>query len=667
MIEIHNRSITPYKEVCYIQTYWPDGTVSRASGSVVGVNDVLTALHVVYDASHGGWAAQIMVTPGADIDTSTFSAPYGTYAASNWIGRTGNWDFDGNGLLSTAESSADMALIGLNVNLGAITGILGTSFATTSFQAVMLGYPARGTGLMQETGYATSYSPSYSVYHVNTGLGAGASGGPILDTSSGTPLVRGVLSGGDKNDTYSVYSGLNDSNVAWYTQALTANDDLLLDSAGRKVGAGVVGGTDYSDTLYEYRFSVDASLSSSVYGYKGADIAVMSGYSYNYSYNIESLETNVLKVTNNNNGLQVDLHDVNVLSFADKYSYILSENQAQIARLYTVLDRVPDIGGLDNWLESYSNGMSFSAIANSFTHSQEFLNIYNTANNQSYVMQLYSTILDRPGDSAGVMHWTNELDRGMSRDEVMTHFTNSLENHLITESESGFIKIVGNSAWTSRDSVIQKGVVFASEANDSLGQGQLLLDSSNTSRIYGYSGGDSLTLSNISSTYQRYIDSADSSILHLTDINSSAHFLLNDINVLNFQDKSVYILSEDQAQIARLYTVFDRIPDFDGLQNWLEASSNGMSFDTIANSFSQSQEFALRYNAVNNYDFANQLYNTILGRAGEEEGLGHWTNALNSGLSRSDAMIQFTESTENHLLTEGDSGFIQIVGSSAWA
>ena len=142
--------------------------------------------------------------------------------------------------------------------------------------------------------------------------------------------------------------------------------------------------------------------------------------------------------------------------------------------------------------------------------------------------------------------------------------------------------------------------------------------------------------------------------------------LLNDFNMLSFTDKNVFVLSNTQAEIARLYTVFDRVPDFNGLQDWLNASAHGMTFNAIANTFSQSQEFANRYNAVDNQGFANQLYQTILGREGEAAGLAHWTQQLDGGLSRGDAMINFTNSQENHNLTEGANGFIQLIGQSDW-
>ncbi|WP_312602660.1 DUF4214 domain-containing protein [Pseudomonas luteola] len=667
MIEVTNRSISPYKQVCYIETYWPDGQVSRGSGSIVGNNDVLSALHVVYDAEHGGLAEKVMVTPGAFVNDHnfTFSAPFGTYSANSWVGRVSNWDTNGDGLLSPNESGHDLAVISLNVNISSVTGILATSSASDSFSAILLGYPARGTGLMESTGYATSY-PSYPIYSINTGLGEGASGGPLLDMSSGAPVIRGVLSSGNTNDTLSRYAGLSEENYTWYSQSVTNNDYLLTGSTHRPVGFGVTSGSDHNDYFFEHQASLDSNRQSSLYGYKGADILFMDGSSSMYSRYIDSADTDTLHITNNYTRAQLSLHDINVVSFSNKNIYVLTEDQAQIARLYTVFDRAPDFNGLQGWLNAYAHGTSFNAIANTFSQSLEFANHYNAVDNYGFASQLYSTILGRAGEANGLAYWTNELNHGMSRGDAMIAFTNSLESQIITESDSGFIQIVDRIAWTDADSIIQRGVVFGSTYGDHISENEIKLDSNGTSELYGYKGGDILELSGSFNSYQISSDTSDPDTVHLLNKDTNAQYLLHDVNMLSFSDKNIYILSEDQAQIARLYTVFDRAPDFNGLQGWLNAYAHGTSFNAIANTFSQSLEFANHYNAVDNYGFASQLYSTILGRAGEANGLAYWTNELNYGMSRGDAMIAFTNSAENHLLTEGAAGFIQIVGHSEW-
>ncbi|MBW5413091.1 DUF4214 domain-containing protein [Pseudomonas sp. MAG002Y] len=451
MIEITNRSIPPYQSVCFIQTLWPDGTASRGSGSVVGANDVLTALHVVYDDSHGGWATQVLVSPGADIDQYSFSAPLGTYSATSWTGRTGNWDTNHNGLLSPDESEHDLALINLNVNLGALTGILNVSNQATDFQATLLGYPAVGTGLMEE--HANAYSTlgyGYSLYEVDAGLGAGASGGPLLDYSNGIPTIRGVLSGGDEADTMSVYAGLfGGGNWAWYNQAIKANDYLLDGNEQRPVGPGVNSGSQYDDVFMEGRISLNSDNSGSFYGYSGRDVLYLNGSSTSYQRYIDSSSPDILHLDSTiAGGLKLSLKDINILDFSDKLLYVLDENQAQVARLYNAaFHRTPDTAGLEYWLNDNAHGVSAAGIANSFTQSSEFKSLFNAADNRDYVTQLYANILGRTGETSGIDYWLSDLANNQTRADVLLSFSDSAENQTITEGNSGFIQLVGHSEW----------------------------------------------------------------------------------------------------------------------------------------------------------------------------------------------------------------------------
>ena len=662
MIEINVRNVSPYKQVCYIQTYFPDGTVLRGSGTVVGANDVLTALHVVYDAKYGGWAKKIVVTPAADVDdhTGAFSAELGTYGASRVIGYSGNWDTDGNGSPSPEESGHDLALIGLEVNLGNVTGSLGYSSSTASgFSGTMLGYPASGTGLMMERGDSTYFS-RYPLYEVDGGLGSGASGGPLLDANG---QIRGVLSAGDANDTFSWYAALTGDNATWLNQQLTANDDLLADSIYRPTGAGVSSGTTLGDVFFEYQLGFNRKVTQ-LYGYQDADSLIMSGNYGSYTLTTQATDGS-LKVFNKVTGNTSYLHDINALFFNDKTLFVLTEDQAQIARLYTVFNRTPDYQGLANWINAYDHGMTFKQIANSFSQSQEFAIKYNAVDNTGFINQLYNTILGRTADSAGVANWKNALDHGMGRGEAMIEFTNSAENKIRTEGSSGFVQIANHSAWTDADISIIKGVVFGSSYADGIAENQLVLDG-NQSTVLGGGGVDTLYFTGTSQSYQRSTDSASDNKVYVNTVSGSERLELHDMNVLSFQDKNVFILDADQAQIARLYTVFGRNPDVQGLQNWFQAEKNGMAFHDIADSFSRSQEFANRYNAVDNLGFAKQLYSTILGREGEAAGLANWKAQLDNGLSRGDAMIAFTDSQENHNRTEGQDGFIQLVGNSDW-
>ena len=223
MYEITNRTDDPYRSIAYVVSNWADGSATRGSGTVVGVNDVVTALHVVYNSARGGWATRVTVTPGAD--TQPYSAPYGSFTGARLNGRTANWDSNGDQLLSYSEVQYDLAVIGLNQRIGDVTGWLGTRSLGSDFYGVMAGYTSRGTGLMVESVYADA-SSAYGVYEIGSVLGAGASGGPLLSTVIGQTYVVGALSGG--TPTSAVYAGLHASgNWNWLSTALASNDDLI--------------------------------------------------------------------------------------------------------------------------------------------------------------------------------------------------------------------------------------------------------------------------------------------------------------------------------------------------------------------------------------------------------------------------------------------------------
>ena len=225
-IEITDRSTAPYAAVCYLEVTFPNGVRSRGSGVVVGPNDVLTALHVVFSTPDGGWATSVRIQPGAD--TLPQSAPLGTFTdVAAFARRVPDWDTNKDGLLFADESQYDLALLGLRSRIGDVSGWLPVDAERTSFSAQVLGYPSRGTGLMAGTSTAQP-DGSAAVFSVGLGLGAGASGGPILRTIDGDARVAGVLSSGDNALTTSRYAGLfGPGNLSWLDTELLANDDLI--------------------------------------------------------------------------------------------------------------------------------------------------------------------------------------------------------------------------------------------------------------------------------------------------------------------------------------------------------------------------------------------------------------------------------------------------------
>lgn len=591
-IEINTRTALPYSATAYIETVWPDGSRTRGSGVVVGTNDVLTALHVVFDAPRGGWAASLRVSPGADT-LPRFDAPFGTFTDVGRInGRSGNWDQDGDGLLFDYESQGDLALIGLRSRIADRTGALPVLATSNDFNSTILGYPGDGTGLIQDTAFADA-STRYSVYDLNTGLGSGASGGPILLQDSTGTYVTGVLSSGNASDTLSTYAALyGNNNLEWLNQAIRNNDDLIggaggTNSLGAVVNYGVApvvqddfsanasttgrlalglpiagniesgGDNDWfaiSLQAGRYRFDVLGSSSRggsladpflTVYNAAGAaigsdddsgsgrdsqltlDIASSGTYflgarsfsssavgSYSASVTLISLAPvgtpgNTPLLTNGTGGndsftasalpvsssgtarvvagtgrdvimldgsaanyrisnpggtdtLAVDRVNpggassspfiegtgINILQFSDRTLFVLSEAQAQVGRLYeAAFNRAPDFDGLDFWLGVRNAGNSVTGIAQSFTTSAEYQNLYSGLGNQQFVERLYLNVLNRPGEASGVSYWTDALNRGATQAQVLSGFSDSPENVTNTQGPQGFVQLIGVNDW----------------------------------------------------------------------------------------------------------------------------------------------------------------------------------------------------------------------------
>ena len=305
MYEISTRTTYPYSAICYITVTWPDrGVATQGSGTVVGPNDVLTALHVVFDARRGGWATSVTITPG--YDKSPISSPYGAF--TNWgslVGRTDNWDTNGDGLLTNAEAQYDMAVIGMRSRIGDITGMVGTQPLATDFYGVMAGYPARGTGMMAEDVFADA-STTAGVYQVRSGLGAGASGGPLLYENGGQTYVAGTLSSGNTSNTASTYAALFGIGTwDWLNATMAANDDLI---AGMLQTA--FNGTPGSDVM------TSNALDNTFAGGAGLDTVVFTGARVDYTISVGSTATTVRDQTLNRDGMDT-LAGVERLRFAD--------------------------------------------------------------------------------------------------------------------------------------------------------------------------------------------------------------------------------------------------------------------------------------------------------------------------------------------------------------
>lgn len=118
-----------------------------------------------------------------------------------------------------------------------------------------------------------------------------------------------------------------------------------------------------------------------------------------------------------------------------------------VTRLYKVcLDREPDAGGLNSWVQQLKEGKSGAEVAAGFFFSQEF--IQRNLCNDCYVDSLYNCFLGREPDDAGKASWVKALKEGQTRGSVFNGFVGSAEFTAICKSY-GIVR--GNGDWSRND------------------------------------------------------------------------------------------------------------------------------------------------------------------------------------------------------------------------
>lgn len=98
-----------------------------------------------------------------------------------------------------------------------------------------------------------------------------------------------------------------------------------------------------------------------------------------------------------------------------------------VTNLYVnALNRQPDETGLNNWVNQLVSGKTGGAnVAQGIVFSQECIN--RNLNNDAWVTMLYPAVLGRPADDAGKKNWVNQLNSGVTRDQVFYNFVTSPE------------------------------------------------------------------------------------------------------------------------------------------------------------------------------------------------------------------------------------------------
>jgi V8-like Glu-specific endopeptidase len=95
-VQVKNTKIIPWRRICHLKITTATGKSYLGTGFFIGPRTIITAGHCVYIHSEGGWARQIVVTPGRN----GADKPFNSYTATSfrsvkgWVnGKLRNYDY----------------------------------------------------------------------------------------------------------------------------------------------------------------------------------------------------------------------------------------------------------------------------------------------------------------------------------------------------------------------------------------------------------------------------------------------------------------------------------------------------------------------------------------------------------------------------------------------
>ncbi len=125
------------------------------------------------------------------------------------------------------------------------------------------------------------------------------------------------------------------------------------------------------------------------------------------------------------------LTNIERLVFTDQaIAFDIFGTAGKVYRLYqAAFDRAPDLSGMGYWLSMVDKGTSLQEVANAFVNSAEFISAFGTGlSNSAFVTAVYTNVLHRQPDQAGLAFWNGALEAGTSRQDLLMMFSESSEN-----------------------------------------------------------------------------------------------------------------------------------------------------------------------------------------------------------------------------------------------
>ena len=170
--------------------------------------------------------------------------------------------------------------------------------------------------------------------------------------------------------------------------------------------------------------------------------------------------------------------------------------------------------------------------------------------------------------------------------------------------------------------------------------------------INGGTGIDTAIFTGTAASHTITVGTSTTSVVDRTS-NRDGTDTLTSIERLQFSDTNIALDvagGQNAGMAYRMYkAALNRAPDLAGLGAWTYVLDNGADvYNDLAHGFVASAEFQARYGTLSTTNFVTQLYNNVLGRGPDADGLAAWVGAIDQrGASREVVLYGFSESAEN--------------------
>ena len=316
----------------------------------------------------------------------------------------------------------------------------------------------------------------------------------------------------------------------------------------------------------------------------------------------------------------------------------------------TLLNRAPDAGGRQIWLDCLNAGKSRAWVFEQFCESAEFKNLcafyelvpgtidaakVDMSNKvtiggpaKAFVERLYNIVLGRAPDTAGLNDWTTQL------------MTKKSSGAVVAAGFFGSVEYVSQKK-SNRDFIIDLYATMLDRTYDQAGLDHWLGHlASGKTRSWVYSQFCiSQEFKNICAAHGLVSGSIDPK-----NYNMGSGDVTQSVKV----DPAVA-----ESYVRNLYTQFlGREADEEGLKLWKEQLVNGnATAATVAASIAGSAECVNRN--LGNEDYVKTLYRALMGKEGDAAGIASWTASLNGGTKRSVIFKAFVDSAEFKAICNG--------------